>query len=103
MTSLRELLSSNIKTYRHSLGFSQAKLAEKVDTATNYIAMIEACKKFPSVQMLERLAAVLNVDPPELFSTKPPKKESIRKLHQSILQDIGKIVDERLQKLECDL
>jgi transcriptional regulator with XRE-family HTH domain len=103
MTNLRELLSSNIKTYRQALGLSQARLADKVGSATNYIAMIEACKKFPSVQMLERLAAALNVDPPELFSTKPPKKESIRTLHRGILQDIEKIVGERLRKLECDL
>ncbi|MDR0561540.1 MAG: helix-turn-helix domain-containing protein [Spirochaetaceae bacterium] len=38
------------------MGFSQAKLAEKANTATTYIAMIELEKKFPSVEMLERIA-----------------------------------------------
>ena len=49
------------------MGFSQAKLAELVDTAPNYIAMIEVRKRFPSDTMLEKIAAALQREPCELF------------------------------------
>jgi predicted transcriptional regulator len=42
MTNLQQLLASNIKTYRAALDISQVKLVEKVDTASNYIALIAA-------------------------------------------------------------
>ena len=70
MTNLRLLLGSNIKIYRHACGLSQSKLAERVDTATNYISAIEAGRRFPSVEMLEKIASALDIDTPELFSMK---------------------------------
>jgi transcriptional regulator with XRE-family HTH domain len=69
-----------MKVYRRRLGLSQAKLAEKLDTASNYIAVIETGKKFPSTSMLERIAAALEVDTPELFSMKPIQFSSIIKI-----------------------
>ncbi|MFP3042138.1 helix-turn-helix transcriptional regulator [Treponema primitia] len=71
MAKLRQLLAANMKAYRNELGLSQAKLAEKVDTATNYIAMIEGEKRFPTDAMLERIAAALEKDPPDLFAIAP--------------------------------
>jgi transcriptional regulator with XRE-family HTH domain len=78
MTSLRSLLSSNIRKRRKFLGISQAKLAEKVETSTHYIAQIEQMNKFPSVEMLERIAAALEMDSPELFSTQVFTEEAIK-------------------------
>jgi transcriptional regulator with XRE-family HTH domain len=84
-----------MKTYRKIQGISQAKLAEKVNTATNYIAMIEIGKKFPSAGMLERIAAALNIDTPELFTTEtvkiiPINNQSIERLYQDVLGDFQK-------------
>ena len=67
MTDIRQVLAENMKKYRKIQGISQAKLAEKINTATNYIAMIEVGKKFPSAGMLERIAQALNIDAPELL------------------------------------
>jgi transcriptional regulator with XRE-family HTH domain len=36
--------------------------------------MIELEKKFPSPEMLEKLAAALEIDPPELFAMPPPRQ-----------------------------
>jgi transcriptional regulator with XRE-family HTH domain len=69
MTRLRTLLAKNLKVYRNEMGFSQQKLADLVDTAPNYIAMIEAEKRFPSDTMLEKIAEALQKEPCELFST----------------------------------
>jgi transcriptional regulator with XRE-family HTH domain len=100
MTDLRQLLAANMKVYRRRLGLSQAKLAEKLDTASNYIAVIETGKKFPSTGMLERIAAALEVDTPELFSMKPIQFSSIRSFRGQILADIGNLLEKRFTELE---
>ena len=56
-----------MKIYRKKEGLSQAALAEKSGSAPNYIALIEAGKKFPSLSMLEKIAAALNIDALDLF------------------------------------
>ena len=68
MTELRKILGANMKAYRTELGYSQAKLAEIVNTATNYIAQIENGKRFPTDTMLEKIASALQKRPFELFS-----------------------------------
>ena len=88
MTNLRALLAQNIKKRRKILGISQAILAEKVGTSTHYIGQIETCKKFPSSEMLERLATALEFDSPELFATKTFKDEEVIKVHESISADL---------------
>ncbi|MCL2720429.1 MAG: helix-turn-helix domain-containing protein [Treponema sp.] len=99
MTNLRQVLALNMKKRRNSLGLSQAKLAEKMNTATTYIAMIELEKKFPSVEMLERLAEALEFDTTDLFSVKPLPGDSIKKLHKSVLLDFEKIISKKLKEL----
>lgn len=99
MTNLRNVLAVNMKKKRHSLGFSQAKLAEIIDTAPTYIAMIELEKKFPSVEMIERIAEALQVDTIELFSVKPLPQDSLKKLHKSVLLDIEKVITKKLREL----
>jgi len=90
MTDLRQLLGANMKIYRKALGLSQEKLAEKVETATNYIAAIEAGRRFPSISVLEKIAIALKVDTPELFSMKPVQyKTAKQNLEKQVWQDIG--------------
>ena len=99
MTNLRQVLALNMKEKRKVLGFSQAKLAEIVNTAPTYIAMIELEKKFPSVEMLERIAEALHMDTTELFSVKSLPGDSIKKLYKSILADFQKVVDKKLKEI----
>jgi transcriptional regulator with XRE-family HTH domain len=68
-------------------------LAEKLGAAPTYIAMIELQKKFPSVEMLERIAAALEVDAPELFSARTLPADTLAQLHKTVLADIGKAVE----------
>jgi transcriptional regulator with XRE-family HTH domain len=99
MTNLRKVLAVNMRKRRKALGFSQAMLAEKANTAPTYIAMIELEKKFPSVEMLERIAAALAMDTTELFSIKPLSEDSLKKLHKSVLSDFEKIIAKKLKEL----
>jgi len=73
------------------LGISQAILAEKVETSTHYISQIERKTKFPSVEMLERIAIALEFDTPELFSVAPFPPEAIKKFQEGVKADISSI------------
>jgi transcriptional regulator with XRE-family HTH domain len=69
MISLKSVLAFNMKAQRHILRITQAQLAERVNTSTNYIALIESERNFPSLPMLERIALALEIEPPALFAT----------------------------------
>jgi len=105
MTSLKKVLAINMKEQRRVLGISQAALAERVKTSTHYIAMIELERKTPSLDMLERIAEALQIDPPELFSVKTVSAVSLRNLQKTVLQDIekavGSIITERINEAEA--
>jgi len=88
MTSLRTLLAHNIKEQRRILGLTQAKLAEKVETSTHYIGQIELGNKFPTPEMLERIALSLEIDSPQLFSMNSYPSEAIKKFQDGLLADV---------------
>jgi len=100
MTVLRHILALNIKERRHILGLSQEKLAEKVNTAPTYIAMIELEKRSPSLEMLERIAGALNIDPPDLFTKTTYHVEKISKFHESVLDDFNEVLSRRIDEFK---
>ena len=75
MIRLRTILAKNIKAYRKEMGVSQFRLADMINSAPNYIAMIEAEKRFPTDTMLEKIALALEKEPYELFSINPIQKD----------------------------
>jgi len=103
MTNIRDVLSKNMKAYRNVMGLSQAKLAEKVNTSTHYIGMIETKKNFPSPEMLERIAAALRIDTIDLFSTEKTLPQIMKTYRQEALKDVrglvGQFIDERLKEI----
>jgi len=104
MTDIKDLLANNIKKYRTALGLSQAKLAEKVNTSTNYIGLLEIKRKFPSPKMMERLAAALGVDTTELFYKELTTKETIKTYRKAAIVDlqesISQVIKEKLSALK---
>jgi len=99
MTDLRKVLASNMKFYRKKLGMTQAKLAEKADLSENYIALIETGKRFPSVEMIECIAVVLEKDTLELFSPKQDEEKAKAAMKTKILSDIDAILTVRLNEI----
>ena len=89
-------MAANIKKFRSELGLSQSKLAERAETATHYIAMIEGCKNFPSPEMLERIAAGLGKDTIDLFAIESVQND----WKEAILVDLGNLIDSRLRDLK---
>ncbi|MDR0538883.1 MAG: helix-turn-helix transcriptional regulator [Spirochaetaceae bacterium] len=92
MTNIRQVLADNLKSYRYTLGWSQAALAEKVNTSTNYIGMIEIGKKFPSPEMIEKLAAAIGIDSTLLFSKEINPQDAFNNLKITALTELGGLV-----------
>jgi transcriptional regulator with XRE-family HTH domain len=65
--SLREIFIANLKKTRKQQKISQMDLAERCDTAASYIGEIEIGRKFPSVEMIEKIAGALNIEAYRLF------------------------------------
>ena len=64
---LRKIFIDNLKKIRKEKKISQMRIAELCETSTSYIGEIEIGKKFPSVEMIEKLANALNIKACELF------------------------------------
>ncbi|MDR1047589.1 MAG: helix-turn-helix transcriptional regulator [Treponema sp.] len=65
--SLREVFIANLKKTRKRQKVSQMDLAERCDTAASYIGEIEIGRKFPSIEMIEKIAGALNIEAYRLF------------------------------------
>jgi transcriptional regulator with XRE-family HTH domain len=71
MSERKQLLGTRIKELRKQTGLSQDQLAEKVGiTDSKYLSRIEVGKRYPSLEMLERIADALHVEMRELFDFK---------------------------------
>ncbi|MCL2200319.1 MAG: helix-turn-helix transcriptional regulator [Defluviitaleaceae bacterium] len=81
-----------------NITISQAKLAEKAGASTQYIAMIEPGKKFPSVKMMERLALTLEIDNLELFSPPPFPTGALQQIQKAVLVDLEKAIAKSINK-----
>ena len=57
----REIVGSNIRTYRTDAGLTLEKLAEKADLSWPYLSEIERGRENISLDKLARLAKALNV------------------------------------------
>jgi len=83
-----------MKIYRKKEGLSQATLAEKSGSAPNYIALIEAGKKFPSLSMLEKIAAALNIDALDLFDKNSLLSINTESLKTKLIDSLTNLVTE---------
>jgi len=100
MTELRKILGANMKAYRSSLGYSQARLAELINTATNYIAQIENGKRFPTDTMLEKIACALQKKGYELFSLVHYERKIEQDWQTQILIDLEQFIHKRINKIK---
>jgi transcriptional regulator with XRE-family HTH domain len=96
MTEIRKILGENMKAYRAECGFSQAKLAELVNTAPNYIAQIENGRSFPTDTMLEKIAAALKIRSFELFTTANYEKRMETDWQTQVLGDLENFIHDRI-------
>lgn len=67
MKSTKQLLGARVKEIRKGKGLSQSELSEKLEIATNFLSRIEVGASYPSIDTLERMSVVLEVDLKDFF------------------------------------
>ena len=67
LASLVGAPAAYLRQLRHDRGLSQEELADRVGINRNYVGMLEREQHAATVDMLEKLAAILNIDPVEFF------------------------------------
>ena len=93
MINIRAVLAANLKKHRQARGWSQAKLAEKTWTSTQYIGILEIQGKFPSSEMIQKLASALSIEPTELFCKEIDPATTLKNSQKAALEDIGDAVN----------
>ena len=74
--ALKQVFIRNLREFRKKEGISQMKLAEYCDTAPSYIGDIEIGRRFPSIDMIEKIAGVLKIEPYHFFKNKAENNNS---------------------------
>jgi len=96
---IREILALNLKLNRRKCGLTQEKLAEKAGISANYLSMVEISKKFPTPEMLDRIAKALDIDTIQLFDTSSTSEErALLHLEKSIISNIEQLVTVTIKK-----
>jgi transcriptional regulator with XRE-family HTH domain len=72
---LRETVARNLRRLRRLRKLSREELADRAGVNRNYIGMLEREENAATVDMLEKLANVLGVDPVEFFE-RPSRRVS---------------------------
>ena len=86
--TFQELFIVNLKDFRKIYKISQSKLAELCESSQAYIAEIEVGKKFPSPDMIERIASALNIESYSLFQNRAiPDTRSLNPLQRQEIID----------------
>jgi len=83
--NLKQIFIRNLKEFRKKEGLSQMKLAEYCNTSSSYIGEIEIGRKFPSTEMIEKIAETLKIEPYHLFVNRESKDNShLRNFYPSL-------------------
>ena len=64
---LRETVATNLRRLRQVKNLSQEELADRAGINRNYVGMLEREQHAATIDMLEKLAIVLDADPVEFF------------------------------------
>lgn len=69
---LKTVVAQNLRRMRHIKGMSQEELAASANVYRTYVGHLEREVHSPTVDMLERLAEILDVAPTDFFIDPPP-------------------------------
>ena len=67
---LRQIVARNLRVLRKQKGLSQEELAFQAGINRNYVGQIEREEKSPTVDMIEKLARPLDVEPILLIASR---------------------------------
>ena len=98
MAGLLEIFAYNLKKNRNKSGYTQAQLAEKAGVSTHHIAMIEISRNYPTMELVERIAGVLDIDFYELFMSPLSAHEELERLYKTVAENIEQLVSRVIEK-----
>jgi transcriptional regulator with XRE-family HTH domain len=96
---LRAVVQTNIKRYRDYRQWTQAELAEKLDISINFLSDIENGKKWISPATMVKFAAVLNIEPYELFKPADAVPSTVSALFSKYNDEVVLAVSESLKTI----
>jgi transcriptional regulator with XRE-family HTH domain len=74
---LRQVFAANLRRLRHAKGLSQEDLAYEAEVNRTYMSKIEKGATYVGLEIIGKLAAVLEVEPAELLRL-PPRRSRRR-------------------------
>jgi transcriptional regulator with XRE-family HTH domain len=75
---LRQLFATNLRRLRHTKKLSQEQLAHDAGVDRAYLSRVERAVTYVGLEIIEKLATILDVDPVEFFR-RPIRPGSRRK------------------------
>jgi transcriptional regulator with XRE-family HTH domain len=70
---LRQIFALNLRRLRHERGFSQEALAHEAGVSRPHMSAIERGATWVGLEIIAKLAAVLEVEPAEFFRPPTPR------------------------------
>lgn len=67
--TLRETFAANLRRYRRAVGLSQEELAHRAQIDRTYVSSLERCQYAATLDVIEKLAVELGIEPAELLET----------------------------------
>jgi transcriptional regulator with XRE-family HTH domain len=71
---LRQVFAANLRRLRHAKGLSQEDLAHEAEVNRSYMSVLEKGASYPGLEIIGKLAAVLEIEPAELLKLPPKRK-----------------------------
>ena len=103
MTDILLVLGNNIRKIRKEFGWTQADLAEKSGISVPFMTQIELGRKSASLEVVQNIAAALNVSYKQLFeenSSTSQEKTNFSFLEQNITSSVVKKIHEEFARIK---
>lgn len=91
------LFGNRIRSIREAANLSRETAAERAGTGANYLGEVERGEKFPTLEMLERIAAALKVSPSALFEYEAEEVDN-QILMSKLQQLLSRLKTDQLQQ-----
>lgn len=89
-STLPKVIAAGIRRCRQAQGLTIEKLAEKAGVDAGFLAHIEVSAKKPSLKVLAKIIAGLDVAPEELFWSDEGKRDNVAHRVQTLVQRLAK-------------
>jgi transcriptional regulator with XRE-family HTH domain len=77
---LRQVFAANLRRLRHARGLSQENLAYEAGVNRTYMSKVENGATWVGLEIIGKLAAVLEVEPAELLRLPPRRRSAARRV-----------------------